>query len=69
MPCLGMLAQWTLCFLDHWRTKPTERKLLFPLQFDSSAGQPSEPVLTILYGFTGVAVWLGLSGVYGSSDV
>ena len=29
----------------------------------------TEAAFTIVYGFTGVAVWLGLSGVYGSSDV
>ena len=41
------------------------------LQFDSSTGhdQPSDPVLTILYGSARLAVWLGFSGVFGSSDV
>ena len=51
---------------DRWHTKPmVEDILLFPLLFNSSTGpdQPSKPVLTILYGFTGISVSLGLSGV------
>ena len=41
---------------DHQHTKPMQKEmLLFPLQSDSSTGhdQLSEPVLTILDGFTG----------------
>ena len=67
VPCVGSLNPCTVgTGSDHWHTKPmVEDILLFPLLFNSSTGpdQPSKPVLTILYGFTGVIVWLGLSGL------
>ena len=67
MPCVGSSNACTVgTGSDRWHTKPmVEDSLLFPLLFNSSTGsdQPSKPVLTILYGFTGVTVSLGLIGL------
>ena len=51
---------------DHWHTKLTEEETLFFLTAVSllKAWSAIWIVLTILYGFTRVALWLGLSGVY-----
>ena len=52
----------------YWHTKPTEEETCFHCS-STRHDQPPELVLIILYGFTRLAVWIGLSAVCGSSDV
>ena len=64
MPCMG---NSNTCLMgagsDHWRTKLTEEETFPPAVPLLKAWSAIWIVVTILYGFTRVAVWLGLSGV------
>ena len=59
------------CCLNHgcWFRSMTHKTKEKPLQFDAIVWSVIWTVLTILPGFTRVAVWLTLSGLYGSSNV